>query len=88
MATTEPLTLTVADRILDTAGSSDRTEESDTIEDVACLLDALEAPRAVIARVDSTRALDGMQDAEWDDLTASWTYHPDDGLSLIVTVAE
>lgn len=74
--------------ILDTAGSSDLTGESDTIEDVACILGALDVPQAVIARMESTRALDGMQDAEWDDFMASWTYHPDDGMSLIVTEAE
>jgi hypothetical protein len=54
------------------------------IEDVACVLDQLDIPDSVVARIDSTRALDGMQEASWDDFTAVWTYHPDDGLNLII----
>lgn len=53
--------------------------------EVGCLLDALGAPAHVTSRMDKTRALDGMQDASWDGLAASWTYHPDDGLDIIVT---
>ena len=36
----------------------------------------------VTQHIESTRALDGMQTDEWDDMKARWTYHPDDGLSL------
>lgn len=39
------------------------------------------------AQMDSTRALDGMQTAEWDTFEAKWTYHPDDGLDVIITEA-
>lgn len=53
--------------------------------EVGCLLDALGTPAHVTSRMDSTRALDGMQDASWDGLTASWTYHPDDGLDIVIT---
>lgn len=52
------------------------------IEDIACVLRELEAPNYVIAHIDSTRALDGQQTAQWDGFTARWTYHPDPGLSL------
>lgn len=60
---------------------------SETIEDVACVLAALDAPSAVAYRMDGTRALDGMQSATWGAYSATWTYHPDDGLDLIITVA-
>lgn len=53
--------------------------------EVGCLLGALNTPASVTSRMDSTRALDGMQDASWDGLTATWTYHPDDGLDIIIT---
>lgn len=54
------------------------------ILDVACVLAELDTPDSVISRIDSTRALDGRQSAEWDDLAASWGYHPDNGLDLVV----
>lgn len=49
-----------------------------------CILGALDMPDSVDARIGSTRALDGTQAAEWDDISASWTYHPDDGLNMIL----
>jgi hypothetical protein len=66
---------------IDTGG-----DESDgaSIIDLVCLLAAVEAPSSVISRIDSTRALDGTQEAEWDGLRAWWTYHPDNGLDLII----
>lgn len=55
-----------------------------SIDEIACILAAIDVPDAVVSRMDGTRALDGMQDASWGDLSASWTYHPDDGLDVIV----
>ena len=64
-------------------------EDSDSgilsFDQVACVLEQLDIPASVASRMDATRALDGMQDAEWDGFTASWTYHPDDGLDIILT---
>jgi len=56
-----------------------------TFEEITCVLGELNAPTSVTARMDSTRALDGMQDAEWGKFAASWTYHPDAGLDVIIT---
>ncbi len=47
------------------------------------VLDELGFSRAVVSRMDSTRALDGTQTAEGDLATAYWTYHPDNGLNVI-----
>ncbi len=55
------------------------------VESLSCLLDHLGTTSAVVDRMDHTRALDGMQDADWGDYHASWTYHPDDGLDLTIT---
>jgi hypothetical protein len=55
-----------------------------SIEKVDCLLDALEIPGSVRQKMGQTRAMDGMQSAEWDQVTATWTYHPDTGLDLIL----
>lgn len=54
---------------------------------VACVLRELGVPDSVVTRMDSTRALDGRQSAHWKDLDASWTYHPDNGMNLLVEVA-
>ncbi|ROR94019.1 hypothetical protein EDD28_2453 [Salana multivorans] len=52
--------------------------------DIACVLDELHAPSSVIAKMDSTRALDGMQSASWGNIEATWSYHPSNGLDLIL----
>ena len=54
------------------------------IEDVACVLTKLEVPSYVVSHIDSTRALDGQQTDEWDGISARWTYHPEDGLHLVL----
>ena len=38
--------------------------------------------------INSTRALDGMQTDSWHDITARWTYHPDDGLDITLALAQ
>jgi len=62
---------------------TDDTTKASTAQ-IACILVALKAPDFVIGKMDATRALDGMQSADWAGITASWTYHPDNGLDLIL----
>jgi hypothetical protein len=54
-------------------------------DETFCVIDALEAPDSVTALMGETRALDGRQTAEWDGIQASWSYHPDNGLDLILS---
>jgi hypothetical protein len=70
--------------VLDMAGEEPGTGTA-TADDVLCVLGELEAPQAILTRMESTRALDGMQSATWSTYEATWTYHPDDGLDLILT---
>jgi len=58
---------------------------TETFDGVLCVLDELDVPQSLIARMESTRALDGMQSATWSSYEVTWTYHPDDGLDLIIT---
>lgn len=58
-----------------------------SFDGLTCVLGALDTPTSVIAQMESTRALDGMQSATWGDFKASWNYHPDDGLDVIITQA-
>ena len=55
-------------------------------EDVAvlvCVLSDLEVPEAVVAKMSDTSALDGRQEASWENYSASWTYHPKNGMDVI-----
>lgn len=54
------------------------------LDRIVCVLDHVEMPDHVMSRIEGTRALDGVQDAEWGDLTMTWSYHPDDGLDVIL----
>lgn len=69
--------------LIDHQGEDETTGVS--IEDVACLLVQLQVPDSVMAQMDSTRALDGRQSADFGDLSMSWSYHPDTGIDMIVT---
>ena len=67
----------------DTKGEDEASGHS--IDDVACVLLGLDLPDSMVGRIEATRALDGMQTGEWDDYTATWTYHPTNGMTMIVT---
>jgi hypothetical protein len=70
---------------LDGQGKSETSDSTKvSTEQYVCILAALKAPDFVIAKMDATRALDGMQNAEWAGISATWTYHPDNGLDLIL----
>lgn len=58
-----------------------------SIQTLDCLLNELKTPQSVIAEIQSTRALDGRQEADWGRFHGSWTYHPDDGLDIIITTS-
>lgn len=54
------------------------------IDDIVCVLRETEAPTHVIQHMSSTRAIDGQQVADWDGITARWSFHPDPGFNLIL----
>lgn len=65
-----------------TAGA--KTIGGRSIKDVACVLAGLGAPQHIYSLIDATRALDGMQSESWGDYVARWTYHPDNGLTMVI----
>lgn len=71
---------------IDTKGEEDTSGAS--MDDAACILNALDVPDSVISQMDDTSAMDGRQTASWAGVNASWTYHPDNGVKLILTRAE
>lgn len=52
-----------------------------------CLLTALKADAATISQVQSTTALMGRQTAAWGDYTATWSFHPDNGMDMTIQMA-
>jgi type II secretory pathway pseudopilin PulG len=75
-------------RILDSGESIelDRVTKHDgpSFSNLECMLAHLKAPQSVEVAIGQTRALDGRQSDSWDGFEASWTYHPDDGASLLI----
>ncbi len=54
------------------------------VKEIACVLYAIPVPSYVISRMDQTRALDGVQREEFDTFNISWSYHPDNGLDIVI----
>ncbi|GAA2082323.1 hypothetical protein GCM10009840_18090 [Pseudolysinimonas kribbensis] len=67
---------------LDNQGNDDIDGLS--IDDELCVLKALKVPDATLDEMEATRALDGRQSDSWGQVRASWSYHPDQGLDVIL----
>lgn len=50
-----------------------------------CVLGKLGTPASVRERMYATRAIDGTQSEEWASYKATWTYHPDQGLNVVIS---
>jgi hypothetical protein len=66
-------------------GAPEYTENGLAMTDIACVLKGVSVPDSVVSEMDATRALDGTQKESWDKYQASWTYHPDHGLRIVLT---
>ena len=53
--------------------------------DFRCILSELDTPSSVRERMLITRAVDGAQHEEWKVYRVTWTYHPEDGLSVVLS---
>lgn len=62
-------------------GDSDGLSLANTV----CIMTGLDVPDSTIAKIEGTRALDGVQSDTYGDITVEWSYHPDNGLDLIFT---
>ncbi len=58
------------------------------IATIMCVFDELKMPSAVLSHIKQTTSMDGRQTETWDNITVSWSYHPDRGLDGVLTVAE
>ena len=71
---------------LDMVGEGEDDTGTLSFDEVLCVLEELEVPDRVTALMGETRSLDGRQTGDWNDVSASWAYHPDNGLDVILTV--
>lgn len=49
-----------------------------------CVLDELDAPATVRSQIESTTAMMGRQSDTWGEYEATWSFHPDNGLDLVI----
>jgi hypothetical protein len=75
------------DRTLIVEGAGKDNPSGLSASAIICIFGAVGMPTAVSERVESTRALDGQVEDSWPGYRATWTYHPDAGLNMIVTQA-
>lgn len=53
-----------------------------------CALNETDAPYAVTSQVEQTTALEGRQEISWEGIDLSWSYHPNNGVSAVFTLAD
>lgn len=64
-------------------GSGEESVGAD-YSDQLCVLNALDMPSSTETMIGNTNALQGVVEDSWNDIDASWTYHPDDGFDIIL----
>ena len=63
----------------------DTGSEYGPIEGLACVLSELETSQAIVAQMESTTALMGVQEADDDSMHYQFSYHPDNGINMVIT---
>jgi hypothetical protein len=56
-----------------------------SLDGMVCVLTYLDTPQSITAQMDSTTAMMGVQEADHDGLNYSWSYHPDNGVNMVIT---
>lgn len=69
--------------VIDGAGEED-AGRGVPAEAMECIFAELKMPASVSEQVWATRALDGRQREAWTGYAASWSYHPDTGIQMVV----
>jgi hypothetical protein len=55
-----------------------------TIYDTACVLSAVGTPTYILSNMETTNSLMGRQSDTFDGIDVSWSYHPDNGLDVVL----
>ena len=56
--------------------------------EIRCVLRELDIPDSLLSRMTNTTSLMGIVEGQWDVYKAEWTYHPDNGLNVFVTLRD
>jgi hypothetical protein len=64
----------------------DTRSEYGSTAGMECVLGALTTPESIKAEIGRTTAMMGTQDADNNGIHYSWSYHPDNGVNMVITV--
>jgi hypothetical protein len=56
-----------------------------TVQAIECMLKELDAPDSLDSQLGQTTAMMGRQEESWGTFTLEWSYHPDSGVSAVLT---
>ncbi len=62
--------------------------DSDALDDIHTVLEELEIPDVIMREMETTTALMGRRVETSGDYEISWTFHPDNGLDVLVKIIE
>jgi len=65
-------------------GRSSSSVDGIEISDTTCVLLQLGIPAYITMLMSNTRSVDGMQREEYNVYKIYWTYHPDNGLDIVI----
>jgi hypothetical protein len=74
-----------------TTGDEGRTLIIDTESEygpmggVVCVLGELRTPQAIVAQMENTTSMMGVQEADDGNLHYQFSYHPDNGINMVIT---
>lgn len=68
--------------------TSDFRRPRSVTEASTCVMTELDVPTSIKTKMGSTTSLMGRQEDSWGSFDVSWTYHPDDGLEIVVELAD
>ena len=55
---------------------------------ILCVLDELDVPQSVLTRIANTNSTMGLVEGAWGDYSATWSYHPDNGMFIHIVADE
>lgn len=72
--------------VIDVKGDEDA--RGATYQQQECVLAELDVPASVNSHIGQTTSMDGRQTESWDGITIEWSYHPDRGSDMVITLDE
>jgi uncharacterized protein HemX len=66
----------------------DTRSEYGSVDGMQCVLAELDTPESIEAAIGRTTSLMGLQSDDHDGLDYSWSYHPDNGVNMVITLQD